>query len=55
MAIIWAILKNVTFRVKTDGPHFFGQHFENFGLLFIPTSGHTGLVMYLLRLAVLHV
>jgi len=36
----WAILKNVTFKVKLM-QLYFGQFLENIGQLLIQTSGHT--------------
>ena len=36
---LWAILKNVTIRVKPDADTF-GQFLEKIGLLFIPSSSH---------------
>ena len=40
MIALWAIYKNVPFQVN-PAVEIFGQPLENFGLLFIPTSGHT--------------
>ena len=38
----WAVLKNKTFKQKVLWL-LFGQLFESFRVLYIPTSGHTGL------------
>ena len=41
LVTFWACVKTIAFYIKRVSL-LFGQRFEKLGLLFIPTSGHTG-------------